>query len=115
MLDDMHHLSSGFKAWATEVQYYGMDECRQACGGAGVLLSSGVAQMWADAAPNVTFEGVNVVMYQQSSRAMFKAIAALDKGKKVAGVFSYMNSFPTLLKSKCPAVTVADMLDLSTL
>lgn len=63
MLDDLHHLSSGLKAWATEYQYHAMDDLRQACGGAGVLMSSGVAQMWAEAAPNVTFEGVNGVMY----------------------------------------------------
>jgi acyl-CoA oxidase len=63
MLDVLHHLASGIKAFATEAMYIGCDEMRQCCGGAGYLMSSGVAQTWADASPFPTFEGVNVVMY----------------------------------------------------
>jgi len=42
--------------------YKGMDELRQGCGGAGFLMSSGIAEGWVDYAPLVTLEGVNVVM-----------------------------------------------------
>ena len=72
LLDLLHHYTAGFKAFATEYQYYSSDEMRQACGGAGMLLSSGVAQNWADGSPMATFEGVNVIMYQQSARYIFK-------------------------------------------
>ena len=64
MLDILHHFSSGMKALATEMAYVGSDELRQACGGAGFLSSSGIADMWAEQAPFPTYEGVNVVMYQ---------------------------------------------------
>lgn len=43
MLDILHHLASGVKAFATEAMYSGSDEMRQCCGGAGYLMSSGVA------------------------------------------------------------------------
>ena len=42
-LDLLHHLTAGVKSFATEFSYVGMDEMRQACGGAGFLLSSGIA------------------------------------------------------------------------
>ena len=48
LLDILHHFSAGMKALATEICYVGMDELRQACGGSGFLLSSGIADMWAE-------------------------------------------------------------------
>ena len=44
--------------------YFGIDELRQACGGAGFTLASGISDIWQDIAPYSTFEGVNVVMTQ---------------------------------------------------
>ena len=61
-LDTLHHLTAGVKSLGAEMCYVGMDEMRQACGGAGFLLSSGIADMWGDAAPLPTYEGVNPVM-----------------------------------------------------
>ena len=48
LLDILHHFSSGVKALFTELCYVGTDELRQACGGAGFLLSSGIADWWAE-------------------------------------------------------------------
>lgn len=64
LLDNLHHFSSGCKALYTEFIYVLGDELRQACGGAGFLLSSGITDWWSDTAPAPTFEGVNVVMTQ---------------------------------------------------
>ena len=64
MLDVLHHFTSGMKALATNYAYNGIDALRQGCGGAGFLLSSGIADIWCDIAPYSTFEGVNVVMTQ---------------------------------------------------
>lgn len=63
LLEILHHFSSGIKAIATEMCYVGTDALRQSCGGAGFLLSSGVADNWASVAPFPTYEGVNVIMY----------------------------------------------------
>jgi len=44
-LPEMHAISSGLKALCTFEGAQGMEECRKLCGGHGVLLVSGVAQM----------------------------------------------------------------------
>jgi acyl-CoA oxidase len=102
MLDLLHHLTSGFKAFSTDAQYRGVDELRQACGGAGFLLASGIASIWIDGSPNVTIDGVSVLMYQQSSRYLLKQLKKREKGEQLKNVFSYLNNAETLLGSKCP-------------
>jgi len=72
MVDELHHFSAGIKNTATTYSYFGIDELRQACGGAGFLLSSKIADIWSDWSPTVTFEGTNVVMAQQSARYVLK-------------------------------------------
>lgn len=106
MLDLLHHLSSGIKAVAIEMVYKGIDELRQGCGGAGFLMSSGICEGWTDYAPLSTLEGVNVVMAQQSARYLFKQFKKLEKGKKTAGLFSYINSIDQncLLISKAKTI-----------
>lgn len=80
MLDELHHFTSGMKAVMTEYAYFGIDELRQACGGAGFTLASGIADNWMDIAPYSTFEGVNVVMAQQSSKYILKQAKKAGKG-----------------------------------
>ena len=48
MLEILHHFSSGMKALITEYVYNGTDQLRQSCGGAGYLISSGIASLWAE-------------------------------------------------------------------
>ena len=62
MLDILHHLSSGFKAVLTDYTYKAIDDMRQACGGAGFHMASGVASNQLNNLAVVTFEGVNTVM-----------------------------------------------------
>jgi len=50
-------------------------------------MSSGIADQWAEQSPNITFEGVNVVMYQQSSRMLIKQVANALQGKPVIDFF----------------------------
>ena len=62
MLEILHHISSGMKAYVTDATYTGVDELRQSCGGASYLISSGIASLWVEHSPFITFEGVNVLM-----------------------------------------------------
>lgn len=105
MLEELHHLTSGVKAFSTDCAYIGNDEMRQSCGGAGFTMASGIAQVWADTSAMPTFEGVNVVMYQQSARLLFKQFNNANKGKKKHGFFEYLNHFDSLLNAKCAAKT----------
>ena len=45
MLEVLHHFTSGYKAYTTNIAYRAMDDLRQSCGGAGYLLSSGIANI----------------------------------------------------------------------
>ena len=110
LLDALHHFTSGIKAFATEQMYKGLDELRQACGGAGFLMSSGIAQQWTDASPFPTFEGVNVLMYQQSARYLFKQLKRLEKEQMTIGFFTYMNYLRKLVASRCTAVDVQEFI-----
>ena len=80
------------------------------CGGAGFLLTSGIADWWSDIAPFPTFEGVNAVMAQQASRLIFKQAAKAAKGKKPLSLFVYMAQTEELIASKSSATTVAEFL-----
>ena len=86
--------------------YKGVDELRQACGGAGWLMSSGIADIWAEQGPFPTFEGVNVVLTQQSSRMLLKQAELVAKGKVPDSFFAYLGKAKELLASKSGATTV---------
>ena len=77
----------------------GLDEMRQLCGGAGFLRSSGVASWWSDIAPFPTFEGVNVVMFQQCARLLFKNFEKIAKGKKPIDFFAYLERIEAMLQN----------------
>ena len=106
MLEIIHHLSAGFKAYMTDYAYIAMDEMRQACGGAGYHMASGVASNWANNAPLVTYEGVNTVMMQQSARLLLKQMKILASGKKCMGYMSYLNDIASLTAGKSHAKSV---------
>ena len=111
-LDILHHLTAGVKSMATEMCYVGLDEMRQSCGGAGFLLSSGIADWWSDIAPFPTFEGVNAVMAQQASRLIFKNANRVAKGKKTDELFNYLTTTDAIIARKSTATTIAEFLTL---
>jgi len=62
LLDLLHHLTSGFKSIHSTVTYEGLDTLRQACGGAGYLMWSGLPSLQHDYSASTTVEGDNTVM-----------------------------------------------------
>lgn len=85
---------------------------RQSCGGAGFLQSSGLATLYADNVPLVTYEGVNVLMSQQSSRYLMKMVEKVKQGKPVDTSFQYIADAQKLLTSKGPS-SVEEFFDLA--
>ena len=112
LFDVLHHYTSGMKVIAGEWTYNGIDELRQSCGGAGFLDTSSIAAIWYDIAPFPTFEGVNVIMLQQSSRYLFKMAEKASRGKQCEGLFSYINKTESLCSAKSQAKTIDQFLDL---
>ena len=103
MLDILHHFTSGYKAYCTGVAYKAMDEMRQSCGGAGFHMASGIALIQLNNLGMVTYEGVNTVMMQQSSRFLLKQFKGMSKGKKCEGYMEYLNNTEELIRSKSSA------------
>jgi len=75
------------------------------------MLSSGIADWWAEAAAFPTFEGVNTVMYQQSSRLLLKQITMVAQGKTPHEFFTYLSDMPSLLTTKSGATSVEEFLN----
>lgn len=98
------------KALATDMCYVGIDELRQACGGVGWLLQSGIADMWAEQGPFPTFEGVNVIMYQQSSRMLLKQMGRVLAGKVPNDFFAYLADIEQLLNTSSGATSLEEFL-----
>lgn len=65
------------KAMFTDMSYKGTDECRSSAGGYGYHKASGLVDVFQDNAVMPTYEGVNVILYQQSSRYAFKLMKKL--------------------------------------
>ena len=55
ILADVHATSSGHKTLCTLMASSSIEECRRACGGHGYSLASGLASLWSDYLPQVTW------------------------------------------------------------
>ncbi|KAG0257963.1 hypothetical protein BG011_003630 [Mortierella polycephala] len=116
LLADVHASSSGLKSLTTTMAASAIEECRRTCGGHGFSLFSGLPLLLQDYAPNVTWEGDNYILTQQTGRYLFKSFRELV-AKRASGNFqagqinnptlAYMNTFlenPTL---RCPVTSAA--------
>jgi acyl-CoA oxidase len=62
--------ADGIKAITTRFANDALQECREACGGAGYLAENRIVQLRADADVFATFEGDNTVLLQQVAKAL---------------------------------------------
>jgi len=70
---------------------------RQSIGGAGYTAWSGIPYLMEDYSPEITFEGDNTVMAQQSFNYLRKLIKKLQNGRiKDKGYFEYLNEIKEL-------------------
>lgn len=72
MLDVIHHFCSGMKSVYTQDVNDSLYLIRQSLGGAGYSAWSGIPRIIEDFSPQVTFEGDNTVMAQQSANFLLK-------------------------------------------
>jgi acyl-CoA oxidase len=89
-LPEMHAVSSGLKALTTFEGAAGLEECRKCCGGHGVLMVSGVAQMALDYTTYVTAEGDRIILELQSARYLIKQLEQARASKAVSGLCAYL-------------------------
>ncbi|XP_037281886.2 acyl-CoA oxidase 1 [Rhipicephalus microplus] len=74
-LPELHAISSGLKAFCSDMSAKGIETCRLACGGHGFLLISGLPRLYATTVAACTYEGENTVMFLQLARYLLKCLA----------------------------------------
>lgn len=89
-LPAIHAMSAGLKALTTLEVADGMEDCRKCCGGHGVLLSGGIAEMARDYTTYVTAEGDMVILHLQTARYLMKALKNAKEGEPVPSVCDYL-------------------------
>jgi acyl-CoA oxidase len=124
LLPDVHATSSGLKAFCTWATHYGIDTCRQACGGHGYSSYSRLPQLFADFAVMCTWEGDNTVMALQTSRYLIKCLerakgiskkrttVAMKTPEPLQGSVRYLVD---RIPARCGATHMEGMLDANTL
>ncbi|KAI7865503.1 acyl-CoA dehydrogenase/oxidase C-terminal [Spinellus fusiger] len=115
LLADLHATSSGLKSLTTNMAMASIEECRRACGGHGYSNFSGLGQFYQDYLPNVTWEGDNYILTQQTSRYLLKTFRNLVAGKKMSSehnpTVDYLTQFLQNPKAKCSMQQPSDFLN----
>jgi len=112
LLDVLHHLTSGMKSVFTQTTNDGLYSIRQSLGGAGYSAWSGIPAIIEGFNPCVTFEGDNTVMAMQSARYLQKMYKKVMKGKRVSGIFQYLNML-NVPQQPCQANSPAEFANLT--
>lgn len=113
-MDLVHHFSSGMKSIYSQTAMDNIYTIRQSLGGAGYSGWSGIPRILSDYTPQVTFEGDNTVMVQQSCNYLLKVVKQIreNKGGNFDPVFSYIKDSQTVIHKRCKASKPEDFLDL---
>ncbi|CAO3623101.1 unnamed protein product [Cunninghamella echinulata] len=115
LLADLHASSSGLKSLTTTMASEAIEDCRRACGGHGYSLFSGLGMFYQDYLPNVTWEGDNYILTQQTARYLLKTYRNVVAGKAVPSEYNvtinYLTQYLQNPNAKCPATTSADFLN----
>ncbi|XP_066452698.1 peroxisomal acyl-coenzyme A oxidase 2-like [Eleutherodactylus coqui] len=107
-LPELHALTAGMKAFATEICSNGVEVCRKACGGHGYSLYSGLPSLYTKVTASCTYEGENTVLHLQVARFLVKCFAAAQSGTPLPTSTAYLSS-PSA--SGCQATTPVDFLN----
>jgi acyl-CoA oxidase len=91
-IKELHIWSSGFKSLMTWQMKDTLQECREACGGQGYKSENRIGIMKGSFDVLLTYEGDNLVLLQQVSRAVLGDFLRQLKKGRFQGSLSYLNS-----------------------
>ncbi|RCH98271.1 hypothetical protein CU097_012978 [Rhizopus azygosporus] len=115
LLADLHASSSGLKSLTTTMAVESIEDCRRACGGHGYSMFSGLGQFYQDYLPNVTWEGDNYILTQQTARYLLKTFRNVVAGKAEPSehnhTINYLTQYLQNPNAKCPASKPSDFLN----
>ncbi|CAK9057637.1 A chain [Durusdinium trenchii] len=111
----LHVASSGLKALCSRIAGDGIETCRRACGGHGYLAASGLPELLGTYLQNVTVEGENYMIAQQTTRGLLKLLSssasATFKNAWEGDHSAYLNS-TAAMSAQCRAETSKDFLSM---
>ncbi|XP_040263581.1 peroxisomal acyl-coenzyme A oxidase 2-like [Bufo bufo] len=107
-LPELHALTAGMKAFATEVCSNGVEVCRKACGGHGYSLYSGLPSLYTRVTASCTYEGENTILHLQTARFLIKCFTGAQLGKPLPASTAYLSSPGAV---GCKAMRPADFLN----
>ncbi|KAI8098233.1 acyl-CoA dehydrogenase/oxidase C-terminal [Gilbertella persicaria] len=114
LLADLHASSSGLKSLTTTMAVEAIEDCRRACGGHGYSMFSGLGMFYQDYLPNVTWEGDNYILTQQTARYLLKTFRNVVAGKAEPSEYNptitYLTHYLQNPHAKCPALSARDFL-----
>lgn len=90
LLEEVHSLSAGLKAYATSFTATSLNACREACGGHGYAAVNRLGALRSDHDIFQTFEGDNTVLMQQVAATLLKGYRAKFKGAPVSSAVAYL-------------------------
>ncbi|XP_064622963.1 peroxisomal acyl-coenzyme A oxidase 1-like [Lineus longissimus] len=96
-LPELHCLSSGLKAFSSDLAVQGVEMCRRSCGGHGYLNASGLPKILCDGTSAVTIEGDNTVLYLQTARFLLKTMLQ-PEGDSVLGTTDFLQRDDTSIQ-----------------
>lgn len=85
-IGELHATSAGMKGFCCERTALGIEDCRKAVGGAGYLMSSGIAALEVDYKWRATAEGDTVVMLLETAKFLIKQVQAAREGQQLSGL-----------------------------
>ncbi len=104
----IHAIVSGLKAYATRTAADGAEDARKCCGGQGYSVLSGLPDIVAVVTPQCSWEGDNIVLYQQTARFLMDCLHSIHQGKDTHPSMSYIIdaiSSTAASQSRCTATT----------
>eukprot|EP00199_Chlamydomonas_sp_CCMP681_P001411 CAMPEP_0119115636 /NCGR_PEP_ID=MMETSP1180-20130426/51673_1 /TAXON_ID=3052 ORGANISM="Chlamydomonas cf sp, Strain CCMP681" /NCGR_SAMPLE_ID=MMETSP1180 /ASSEMBLY_ACC=CAM_ASM_000741 /LENGTH=643 /DNA_ID=CAMNT_0007104711 /DNA_START=72 /DNA_END=2003 /DNA_ORIENTATION=- len=90
LVEEVHALSAGLKAYTTSFTQNALSVCRESCGGHGYAAVNRLGAMRSDHDIFQTFEGDNTVLLQQVSALLLKEYRNQFKGAPVTSTFAYL-------------------------
>mmetsp|Transcript_20899 Transcript_20899/g.54588 ORF Transcript_20899/g.54588 Transcript_20899/m.54588 type:complete len:668 (+) Transcript_20899:353-2356(+) len=95
LVEDVHGLSAGLKAYASSFTAAALNVCREACGGHGYAAVNRIGQLRSDHDIFQTFEGDNTVLLQQVCGTLLKLYRNKFRGAPLNATYQYLRQLAT--------------------